>query len=189
MLRATDSGSPRSSSGEPGTRSGFRGSSAWPPRRRGPRPKPEPPRRADWKEDTGRSEVDGLGRDDRGIERRADAQLLLDLLLDLVGKVGVVLQEVAGVLLALPELVALVRVPSTGLLDHALLDTHVDEPALAAEALTPQDVELGLLEGRRDLVLDDLDAGPAADRVGALLQRLDAADVEPDRRVELQRPP
>ena len=50
-----------------------------------------------------------------------------------------------------------------------------------------EDVELGLLERRRHLVLDDLDAGAVSDRVGAVLQRLDATDVEADRRVELQR--
>ena len=42
--------------------------------------------------------------------------------------------------------------------------------------------------GGRDLVLDDLDADPVADRLGAGLDRLDAPDVEPDRGVELQRP-
>src|SRR5688500_17858165 len=122
------------------------------------------------------SEVHGSDRH-RRVELRADPQLLLDLLLELVGEVGVVLQEVARVLLALTELVALVRVPGAGLLDEALLDPHVDEPTLAAEALTPEDVELGLLERRGNLVLDDLDAGAAADRVGALLQGLDATDV------------
>src|SRR3712207_7225676 len=45
-----------------------------------------------------------------------------------VGQVGVVPQEVAGVLLALSELVALVGVPSAGLADQAVLDPDVDEP-------------------------------------------------------------
>ncbi len=49
------------------------------------------------------------------------------------------------------------------------------------------DVELRLLERRRDLVLHDLHADAVADRLDAFLQRLDAADVEADRRVELQR--
>src|SRR4051812_43015716 len=100
----------------------------------------------------------------RLLRPHADAQLLQDLLLDLVGQVGVVLQEVAGVLLALAELVALVRVPGAGLADEAVLHAHVDQAALAADALSVEDVELGLLEGRRDLVLDDLDAGAVADR-------------------------
>ena len=44
------------------------------------------------------------------------------------------------------------------------------------------------LNGGAHLVLDDLDAGAVADHVGAVLQGLDAADVETHRRVELQRP-
>ncbi|EGJ74348.1 putative protein recA [Streptomyces sp. Tu6071] len=118
----------------------------------------------------------------------ADAELLLDLPLDLVREVGVVLEEVAGVLLALAELVALVRVPGAGLADEAVLDAHVDEPALTADALPVEDVELGLLERRGDLVLHDLAAGPVAHRVRAVLEGLDAADVDAHRGVELQRP-
>ncbi len=45
------------------------------------------------------------------------------------------------------------------------------------------------LNGRRDLVLDDLDAHAVADRLDAFLERLDPADVEPNRGVELQRAP
>src|SRR5690606_28612657 len=137
----------------------------------------------------GRPRVDRRGS--RGVRRRvhlrADAQLLLDTLLDLVGEVGVVAQERAGVLLALTELVALVGEPRPGLAHEAVLHAHVDEPALAGDADPVQDVELGLLERRGHLVLDDLDAGAVTHRVGALLEGLDAPDVEADRRVELQR--
>ena len=64
------------------------------------------------------SEVDRRGqRLDRGVEHRADPELLLDPLLDLGGDVRVLAQELAGVLLALPELVALVGVPGAGLAD------------------------------------------------------------------------
>src|SRR3954469_23141156 len=187
MARATDSGSPRSSSTGPGTASGIRGSPSAEAGRRDPRRAPGPRRDPLDRSLTATSEVDGSRGLGRRVERGADAQLLLDLLLDLIGEIGVVLQEVAGILLALAELVALVRVPSTGLLHHALLDTDVDQAALAAEALAPEDVELGLLERRGHLVLDDLDPRAAADRVGALLEGLDAADVQADRRVELQR--
>src|SRR6185312_1867901 len=134
------------------------------------------------------SEVDRRGeRLDIGVEHRADAELLLDALLDLGGDIGVVTQELAGVLLALPHLVAFVRVPGAGLADDPLLDAHVDERALAADADAVEDVELGLLERRRDLVLHHLDARAVADHVGPVLQRLDAADVEAHRGVELQR--
>src|SRR5205823_13415915 len=39
------------------------------------------------------------------------------------------------------------------------------------------------------LVLHDLDPGAVAHRVGAVLEALDAPDVEPHRGLELQRPP
>ena len=55
------------------------------------------------------------------------------------------------------------------------------------DALPVHDVELGELEGRGDLVLDDLDAHPVADRLGAVLEGLDAPDVEADGGVELER--
>src|SRR5690348_1141532 len=131
--------------------------------------------------------VNDLGRGlSRGVQGRADAELLQDALLDLVGQVGVVLEELARVLLALTELVALVGVPSAGLADDPLLDTDVDQATLAGDALAVHDVELGLLERRRDLVLHDLDPGPVADHVGAVLEGLDAAYVQTDRGVELQ---
>src|SRR3954451_14999938 len=180
MARATDSGSPRSSSTGPGTATGIRGSPSAEAGRRDPRRAPGPRRDPLDRSLTATSEVDGSRGLGRRVERGADAQLLLDLFLDLIGEIGVVLQEVAGVLLALAELVAFVRVPGTGLLHHALLDADVNQPALAAEALAPEDVELGLLERRGDLVLDDLDPGAAADGVGALLEGLDATDVETD---------
>src|SRR5690606_27633082 len=108
-------------------------------------------------------------------------------LLDLVGDVRVVLEEPPRVLLALAELVALVGVPGARLAQDSLIDAQVDERSLARDTVTVEDVELGLLERRGDLVLHDLHAGAVADRLAAVLQRLDAAHVEPDRRVELQR--
>src|ERR1043165_6941405 len=81
-----------------------------------------------------------------GVEGGADAELVLDALLDLVRDVRVVQQELAGVLLALAQLVALVGVPGARLADDALIHTHVDERALAGDALAVEDVELGLLE-------------------------------------------
>src|SRR5215469_2715189 len=122
------------------------------------------------------------------VQARADAQLFLDLLLDLVGHIGVVVQEGPCVLLALPELVALVGVPGAGLAHDRLLDPKIDQAALPADPDSEQDVELSGLEGGRHLVLDYLHPGPAAHRIGAVLERLDPAYVEPDRRVELQRP-
>src|SRR4029079_3097896 len=98
---------------------------------------------------------------------------------------GGALGEGPGVLLARPDLVALVGVPSAGLADQARLHADVDQATLAADALAVHDVELGLLERRSRLFLDALDPGGVADHVGAVLDVLDPAHVEPDRGVEL----
>src|SRR5215831_19054006 len=124
-----------------------------------------------------------------GVQAGPYAELLLDLLLDLVGHIGVVVQEGAGVLLALSQLVALVGVPGAGLAHDTLLDPEVDQAAFPADPCPEQDVELCAPEWRRQLVLDHLYPGAAADGLGAVLERLDPAHVEPDRGVELQRPP
>src|SRR5437764_14729163 len=71
--------------------------------------------------------------------------------------------------------------------DDVVLDPVVDQAARRRNALAELDVELGLLERRGDLVLDDLHLDAVADRLGAVLERLDPADVKADRRVELQR--
>src|SRR6185437_7550104 len=108
-------------------------------------------------------------------------------LLDLVGHVRVLPQEVAGVLLTLAELVALVGVPGAGLAHDRLLDAEVDQAAFPADPDAVQDVELGHLERRRHLVLDDLHLRPVTDWLGTVLERLDPAYVEPYRGIELQR--
>ena len=104
------------------------------------------------------------------------------------GELRVVLQELLRVLAALADPQVPVGEPGAGLLDELGLDAHVDELALARDALAVVDVELRLPEGRGDLVLDDLDLGSRADDRVAVLERGDPADVDPDRRVELQRP-
>src|SRR4030095_15591473 len=53
--------------------------------------------------------------------------------------------------------------------------------------MTIEDVELDLLERRRHLVLDHLDASPVTDHVLLFLDRADPADIEAHRRIELER--
>src|ERR1700691_3294510 len=131
------------------------------------------------------SEVDGSGQD--AVighvvgHYRADAELFLDLLLDLVGHIGVFQQEVAGVLLALPQLFALIGEPRPGLTNEAMVHTHADQRAFFADALAVENVELGLLERRRHLVFDDLDPGAVTDRIGTVLKRLDSPDDQTNR--------
>jgi len=73
--------------------------------------------------------------------------------------------------------------------NHDYESGEVEEVAGERDALGVHDVELGVAEGRGDLVLDDLHPRPVAGDLDAVLDRLDAPDVEPHRRVELQRPP
>ncbi len=104
-----------------------------------------------------------------------------------VGDAGIVPEKFLGVLAPLTETLAVVREPGAGLLHDTGLDAEVDQLAGLGDALAVHDVELDLLERRRQLVLDHLHAGLVADHLVALLDRADAADVEADRGVEFQR--
>src|SRR5512133_3812925 len=130
----------------------------------------------------------GLG-DGGGDGWEADAQLGLDLLLDLAGQLGVVAEEVAGVLASLAALVAVVGEPGPRLLDEADVHADVEQAPLLGDPLAVDDVELGRAERRGQLVLDHLGPGPVADHLRAVLQRLDPPRVQPDRGIELERPP
>src|SRR5690606_1828998 len=118
---------------------------------------------------------------------RRGHQLLADLCLQARGDLRVVLEILAGVLLALADALLAHAVPGTRLLHQLGLHAHVDQLALAADALPVEDLGDYLLEGRRHLVLDHPDAGLVADDLVALLDRADAADVQAHRGVELQR--
>jgi hypothetical protein len=109
------------------------------------------------------------------------------LVLDGEGHVRVVLQELLGVLAPLPDPFIAVGEPGAGFLDHAGLHAEIEQLAGLGDALAIHDVEFDLLERRRDLVLDHLDAGLVAHHLVAVLDRADAADVEADGGVELQR--
>src|SRR5215210_1418405 len=116
-------------------------------------------------------------------------ELLVDLLEDTLADLVVLLQELLGVLAALPEAFVAVGEPGPALLDHLVLYPDVQHASFAGDPLPVHHVELHRLERRGHLVLDDLDPGLVADGVVADLQRPDAPDVEPHAGIELQRPP
>src|SRR4051795_1206459 len=124
-------------------------------------------------------------RESRG--RRLDAERLVDLALDLLRHLRVLAQVALGVVAALAEPLVAVGEERARLLDDVVLQAQIEQTALGGDALPVLDVELCLPERRRDLVLDDLDPHPVADRLGALLERLNAADVQPLRGIELER--
>src|SRR5690606_329672 len=100
---------------------------------------------------------------------------------------GMFFKVFAHVVLALADTGAAVAEPGACLVHDAGLHAQVDDFALARDAGAVHDVELGLLEWRSDLVLDHFDAGFVADDLVAFFDGADAADVEPHRRVELER--
>src|SRR5690606_16119937 len=121
----------------------------------------------------------------RLLGRRLDARLLADLVFDLARKRGALLEELAAVVLALPQAVAVVDVPGARLLEPAVLHAELEDLALARDALAVHDIELRVAERRRHLVLHHLDAGFGADHLVALLDGADAADVHAHGRIEL----
>ncbi len=120
-------------------------------------------------------------------QRCRKPRLVTDLRLDGVGDIGVLFEERLGVGAALSQALVVVAEEGAALGDDVVHHAEVEQGALARDALAVHDVELRLLERRRDLILDHLDADAVADGLGAVFQRLDAADVEPDGGVELQR--
>ena len=109
-----------------------------------------------------------------------EARILADQGLDLGRHVLVGLKEILGVLAALADAIAVERVPGARFLDDAGLGTQIDQLARLGDADAVHDVELDLLERGCNLVLDHFDAGLVADRIFVVLDRADAADVEPD---------
>src|SRR4029077_11834039 len=107
-----------------------------------------------------------------GCVGRADAAF------DLFGQAGVALQEFFHVLTALAQALVAKAVEGATLAQDAEIGADVHDVADAADALVEHDVELGDAERRRDLVLDDLHAHAVADHVHALLDRLDAPDLQ-----------
>src|SRR5262245_22150758 len=88
-----------------------------------------------------------------------EAGILADRRFDLGGDVRVALEEAFGVLAALADALGVIGEPRARLLDHAGLDAEIENLAALGDALAVHDVEFDLLERRRQLVLDHLDAG------------------------------
>src|SRR5690606_215095 len=113
--------------------------------------------------------------------------ILADRLLDLRSDLRVFLEERLCILAPLADALAVEREPGARLLDDPRLHAEVDDLASSGNSLTVHDVELDLLEGRRDLVLDHFHAGLVTHDLVAILDLTDAANIEPHGRGELER--
>src|SRR5690606_24155470 len=111
---------------------------------------------------------------------RYHEQLVTNLLLDFLADLGVLLEILGRIGLALADLVALVGIPGARLLDQALLHAEIDDLAVAVDTFAIEDLEFSLTERWCHLVLHHLDAGFAAHHFIAFLHRAGAADVQAD---------
>src|SRR5665213_1801026 len=125
-------------------------------------------------------------RGDVSLSERLDAQLLAKLGIDAREGFLILLEVAAHVFASLPDTFALIAVPRTRLVDDVIHDSEIQGVPLARDALAVKDVELGIAEGCRYLVLHDLHFGPRADDDVALFDSTNAANVDAHGRVELQ---
>src|SRR5438477_11190077 len=94
-------------------------------------------------------------------------------------------QPFARVVLALADLVAVVRVPGTRLLDDVMHHAELDDFAFTRNTFTVENIEQRLAKRRRDLILDDLHPRFIADDFLAALDGANAAEAEPHRGIEV----
>src|SRR5689334_5753938 len=134
----------------------------------------------------------GFGSGFRGRRRRRGVRLYQPQCFSQIGiqrlpDIRIVFQELACVFTALADALAFVAEPRAALFDHVLRGAQIQQVAFFRNTLAVNDVEFGFAERRRDLVLHYLDLGAVSDHALAIFDGRDAADVEPHRRVKLQR--
>src|SRR5918995_800259 len=117
---------------------------------------------------------------DSNADRRAHAEEFLDLALNFGEEHRIVPQEELGVFAALTDALVAVGVPGSRFLDDAGFGCEVDQQRGVADAFIEHDIELGLPERWRCLVLDDFDPHMVADYGFPLLERPDSPDIEPE---------
>src|SRR5215216_3511653 len=115
------------------------------------------------------------------------AEESLHLFFDFGHEYRIVLEVHLGVFTSLSDALRTIAVPGAGLVDDVGFSSNVEHEARMADAFCVHDVELGLLERRRDLVLHDLHAHVRANDVFLVLDRSDATNIETHRRIELER--
>src|SRR5262245_45249211 len=108
-----------------------------------------------------------------------------DLLADFFRYLGILLEEDSRLLFPLPQVDLAILEPRAAATDDLLIDPHVDDVPFVADAASVQHVELSDAERRCYLVLDDLGADALADHFFPFLELVDAANVDPERGVEL----
>ena len=96
-------------------------------------------------------------------------------------------QELDSALTPLSDPLLAERIPGSRPAHQSLLHTEVEYVPVIGDPDIEYDVELGLSKWRGHLVLDDLDDGTVPTHIAIGLDGADTADVETNRRIELQR--
>src|SRR5271170_3941199 len=113
------------------------------------------------------------------------AERLAQLAIELGAHVGVVLQELPGVLAPLADPLTLVAVPGTTLLDQVLRRAEIKQVAFLGSPFSVDDVELSLAEWRGDFVLHNLYFSAVAGDGLSVFNSGNASDIDTHGRVEL----
>src|SRR5438270_1044074 len=109
--------------------------------------------------------------------RGGQSERLAHLGINLRQCVLVIFEELARIFAPLADAFALVAEPRSRLLDKIVIHRNVKQIAFSRNTFAIKNVELGLAEGRRHLVLYDFHARPATGLDVAFLDRGNAADI------------
>src|ERR1700688_4884825 len=129
----------------------------------------------------------GARRCGAGVAGLRDSELLAQSGFELFADVFVLLQEDTGIFSALAHTLAAKADPRPALFEQAFFDAEVDQVAFAGDAFAVENVEFGFAERRGHFVLHYFAAGARADDAVALLDGLDAANVQANGSIKLQR--
>ena len=112
--------------------------------------------------------------------------MLTNTAFDLLFQLGMIVKEVRCVLTALANSLAIVGIPRTGLFDHILLNTQLQNLAGSVNTLTVKNLEFSLTKWRGYFVLHHFHPSLVAHNLVAIFHRTDSANIQSHRRVKLQ---
>ena len=95
-------------------------------------------------------------------------------------------QIVTCIVFSLPDPFPIIAIPRTGLLNDFGFRSQIEDLTFTGSPLSIKNIKIGFLERRSCFVLDDLDTCFAADYLIAGFDRSCPADIQADRRIELQ---
>src|SRR5882672_10748942 len=117
----------------------------------------------------------------------ADSQCGSHLILDSFFQIVIFLQRCLGIFAALAQTFAFVGKPCSTLFHHPVYNCKIEHIAFARNSLAVHDVKFTLSEWRSDFILNHLNLSAITGNLVTFFNRADAANIKPQRRIELQR--